>query len=114
MSVASHPVQNVQSSEEAASESDNAPLGFLMFRCPGCDQMHGVKYSAGGAEPGYPYTWNGDALLPTFTPDIYAEDSTAGPPYVCHMHVENGVIYFHTDSLHALAGRTMLLPVFIT
>lgn len=62
--------------------------GMLMFWCPGCDGVHGVRHSPGG------WSWNGD------------------PPVEkrCHSWVTEGRIEFLADCTHSMAGQTVDLP----
>lgn len=93
--------------------------GGLLFFCPGCKAVHGVKVGA-GAGPHWGYNGNPDA--PTFTPSVLVTTGRAvnpnfqpepgDPPAVCHSFITDGRIAFLTDSDHALAGQTVDLPPF--
>ncbi len=95
-----------------------------MFKCPGCDDVHGVNLGPGG------WGFNGDNALPTFTPSILVTRNMATPPVtaenmdeykrapwsqtkvkqICHSFVTDGRIQFLNDCTHALAGQTVDLP----
>lgn len=90
------------------------------FFCPGCKEIHGIKYKPHG------WMWNGDKVMPTFSPsvlvtgtvpltDLEAAKVMAGEviepkPMRCHSFVRGGQIEFLSDCTHALAGRTVVLP----
>lgn len=97
----------------------------LLFRCPGCDELHVVQHGAGDG-PRWGYNGNPDA--PTFTPSILVRGTVpitddqrdrimAGEkiepvPRVCHSFVTDGRIQFLGDCTHGLAGQTVELPDF--
>jgi hypothetical protein len=75
----------------------------LHFWCPGCDQVHGIRYA--NPTPGPDWGWNGDLESPTITPSVLVE---GGPDEIrCHSFVTDGQIQFLHDSTHALAGQTV-------
>lgn len=100
----------------------------MLFRCPGCDEAH-IVY----VEPrdGPAWGFNGDLQRPTFTPSILVTWEYGYPPVtaknfseyqrspweqetrkaVCHSFVTDGQIQFLDDCTHALAGKTVPLPV---
>lgn len=107
--------------------------GVLLFRCPGCEEMHQVQVGDG---PGPRWGFNGDYERPTFSPSILvrtghyvpghqpgdgcwctfcAEDDKDGTPGFsckqCHSFVRDGQIQFLADCSHALAGQTVDLPL---
>ena len=104
----------------------------LIFRCPGCEDMHAVPIGDG---PGPRWSWNRDIEKPTFKPSIRLSgvdltekgladmDSwfAAGKPdrvperfeskpSLCHSFVTDGNIEFLNDCTHALVGKTVPLP----
>ena len=101
----------------------------LHFWCPGCDRMHGVGFGEGD---GPRWTWNGDAVKPTFQPSVLVQSGHYIPGHigecwcsyyranpdkkpefkcsVCHSFVVDGKIQFLSDCTHALAGQTVDLP----
>lgn len=96
--------------------------GILMFVCPGCDEVHGIR-----VEGEHAWTWNQSIESPTFTPSILVEQTLYGPgklPFrqydgefpceaakaVCHSFVTDGQIRFLDDCYHKLAGQTVPLP----
>lgn len=112
----------------------SAEGGHLLFRCPGCDELHMIRV-AEGTGPGWGYNGNPDA--PTFTPSVLVTSghyTPGGRPDkgcwctynaakiekgeepsdfkcgVCHSFVTDGRIQFLGDCTHALAGQTVDLP----
>ncbi|AYO80099.1 DUF6527 family protein [Sphingobium yanoikuyae] len=93
--------------------------GGLLFFCPGCRAVHGIKAGAGNG-PRWGYNGNPDA--PTFTPSVLVttgravdpnfKEEPGDPPAICHSFVTDGKIQFLADSTHALAGQTVDLPLF--
>lgn len=107
--------------------------GGLVFMCPGCGDTHQIHHGAG---TGPRWTWNGDAVRPTFSPSVLvrsghyvpgrendgcwctynAEQEAKGEKVsdfkcaVCHSFVKDGRIQFLGDCTHALAGQTAPLP----
>ncbi len=102
-----------------SSKLRKASDGKLMFRCPGCNELHGVAVGGG---PGPRWSWNGDAELPTFSPSILVtwnepsdkeeefDDPAMDRKMICHSFVTDGVIRFLTDCTHALAGTSVEIP----
>jgi len=71
--------------------------------CPACRVLHAFPLRR----------WNGDDEKPTLEPD--ADVSWRGytrliPPGRCHYALRGGVLSFHADCTHALAGRVVELP----
>ena len=107
-----------------ASLADNgtAPGRRVHFRCPGCNDMHGVTVDTPEG-----WGWNGDLERPTFTPSVlvyphtilvdydlegdakYAPENLTATPR-CHSFVTDGRIQFLSDCTHELAGQTVDLP----
>lgn len=96
--------------------------GTLLFVCPGCDEVHGIR-----VEGDHAWTWNKSVELPTFTPSILVTQTLYGPEKlqfrqykgdypceattaVCHSFVTDGKIRFLDDCYHNLAGQTVDLP----
>lgn len=75
----------------------------VWFFCPGCRVHHCIRDDK--------WKFNGDCLLPTFSPSVLVHP-TPTRPYVCHSFVTHGRIQFLSDCGHALAGKTVDLPVF--
>lgn len=80
------------------------------FRCPGCNDIHGVVVDAPDC-----WGWNGNLDRPTFTPSVLvrygnSEPGPLGVRAVCHSFVTDGRIQYLSDSTHALAGQTVDLP----
>ena len=94
----------------------------LHFWCPGCDDVHGIKYAPGDA-----WTWDHNIERPTIggsvlvhpaqrliDPNLDGEALTA-PENVrttplCHSFVVDGKIQFLGDCTHGLVGQTVDLP----
>lgn len=97
-----------------------------MFRCPGCEDVHGVVIET---ENGW--SWNTDLTSPTFAPSVLVRavqwggepepakaatrrarhpNVATGGQTVCHSFVTDGRIQFLGDCTHALAGQTVDLP----
>ena len=101
--------------------------GGLWFRCPGCKEGHLIRHGDG---PGPRWTWNGDALRPTFHPSVLVTREIWSPPvtpenleqwrqapwqqtkvaHICHSFVTDGRMQFLPDCTHELAGQTVDLP----
>lgn len=104
--------------------------GFIIFRCPGCGESHGIN-----TDPAHPneltnakWSWNGSVDAPTFAPSILvrgthqitddehkiimAGGKVTPRDYVCHSFVREGRIEFCSDSTHEHAGKILDLPEF--
>lgn len=87
----------------AFADNGTAPGQRVHFRCPGCDDVHGVTVGWSGG-----WGFNDNLDRPTFTPSVLVQ---GGPnDTVCHSFVTDGRIQFLTDSTHVLAGQTVDLP----
>lgn len=111
--------------------------GLVRFKCPGCDDTHGVYVEP--AKDGTPrpvWGFNGDGDKPTFKPSVLcqffkykfnlgspefkedlrraqeAKTKLSGRDMVCHSFVTDGYIQFLSDCTHELAGKTVPLPDF--
>jgi hypothetical protein len=99
-----------------------APGRWILFRCPGCDDVHGIT-----VENPSGWSWNGDLEHPTFDPSVKVmphktliDDTLEGEALtapanvtttpLCHSFVRDGRIEYLGDCTHALAGRTVDLP----
>lgn len=112
-----------------ASLPDGGTVLFLF--CPGCKDVHGIRVGT----PERPcWTWNGDALKPTFQPSLLCTSGhhVAGQPQPpncrlcnhpevpgqipfcqrCHTFITDGQIQFLADCSHELAGQTVPIPDF--
>lgn len=79
----------------------------LMWRCPGCRDVHAVGVG-GDSASGMGWTWNGSMTAPTFSPSIL-KSGGAGP--TCHSFVRDGMVEFLADCGHELAGQSVrMLP----
>ncbi len=81
-------------------------FGFV-FWCPACKCGHGVWLEYQNEITGSIWVWNGNKILPTFTPSILNKKSG------CHLTVTNGIIDFcHDHPNKEYAGKSMLLQEF--
>jgi hypothetical protein len=91
------------------ASNGTAPGRRVHFRCPGCDDVHGVVVEAPGG-----WGWDGSLERPTFTPSVLVRYEVSPPNQhlstVCHSFVTDGRIQFLGDCTHALAGQTVDLP----
>lgn len=74
----------------------------LKHWCAGCDRPHYInveKKNASGAR----WAWDRNVTLPTFSPSV----NIVGH---CHYTITAGMVTFHGDSAHALAGSVRPLP----
>lgn len=90
---------------------------LMQFHCPGCQAAHMIRMRGRN-----PWTWNGNAEHPTFTPSVLVtwtepsddpalfDDPAHDKRMVCHSFITNGRIQFLPDSTHSLAGHTVDLP----
>lgn len=74
--------------------------------CPGCQERHFIPDS---------WTFNGDIEKPTFTPSVnisanYGPLAKKPGPYCCHYNLTAGVLQYHGDCSHAMAGTSVPLP----
>ena len=82
----------------------NKKTKHVMFRCPGCDDLHVVNDQ---------WEFNGNTDRPTITPSICVMSSVGFPPtpvIACHCWVRDGMITYLMDCTHKFAGKTMILP----
>lgn len=86
------------------------PCYTIWFKCPGCNDQHGIGDS---------WKFNGDYEKPTFSPSFLtwvdpnpraAEGSKYRTGFRCHSFIRNGMIEFCGDCTHALAGQTVAIP----
>jgi len=89
--------------------------------CPGCGEMHSIPRDQR-------WQFNGDLDRPSFRPslrvvrmkkeivdgnwtgNVVRDDAGNIVPHCCHYTVAWGLMHFHPDSTHALAGQTVRLP----
>lgn len=77
---------------------------IVLFWCPACDEAH--PFFINKPSPlGKLWRWDGNVESPTFQPSVRVGE-------VCHFNVTNGMIVFHADSKHLLAGQTVSIPDF--
>lgn len=78
----------------------------MMFYCPGCDHLHGIKVNGEGV------TWdfNNNLEKPTFSPSVRHYVVNDGVEHtLCHYIITDGVINFCGDShAHQLRGNVPL------
>lgn len=104
---------------------------LVTFLCPGCGMQHHIMIGEG---PGPRWGYNGNKVLPTFTPSILVRTGHYAPAWnppscwctyrqehpeadsdlicvTCHSFITDGMIQFLDDCTHPLAGQTVpLLP----
>lgn len=98
---------------------------MLLFSCPGCGEVHGVRVGhPAGPPPGTAphagegplWDWNGDLVEVTLHPSVRVRWTTGeGESLVqhqCHLILRAGVAEFCQDCTHAMAGKQAELPVF--
>lgn len=62
------------------------------------------------------WTFNGDAIRPTFTPSVKCWvnpteiDGVRFPGYICHSMIEDGFVRFLDDCTHEFRNETVQLP----
>ena len=86
-----------------------------IYRCPGCTRVHALGIN--NVDPGRPgWTWNGDTVLPVFSPSVLYGTTRKGQPVVCHSFVgingaPPGSAIFLGDCTEGQAGKVLpLLP----
>ena len=108
--------------------------GWLMFRCPGCNDIHTIVVGDG---PGPRWEWNGNMVRPTFAPSVlctsghysklhkpgdwcwctydaeHPDDPLKFNCERCHSFVRDGQIQFLDDCSHPLKGQTVPLPEWV-
>jgi len=66
------------------------------FHCPACSYGHQFDSR---------WTFSGTLECPTFRPSLRLHGGNG-----CHLNLTAGMIYYHTDSKHGLAGKTVECP----
>lgn len=84
--------------------------GTYVLRCPGCDMYHQI-WVAGAEGRTAHWSFNGDTMLPTFSPSLKVTWNLSKKPRVCHSFIRNGQIQYLDDCTHRLKGQTVDLPV---
>ena len=102
------------------------PEDTLVFRCPGCNELHVVKVAPAGNRWG----WNLSEDMPTFWPSLLLQgyrypgkehdaefraiqaqgsDALFASRFrtVCHSMIQDGKMQFLADCTHALVGQTV-------
>jgi hypothetical protein len=76
------------------------------FYCPGCEHRH-VFYTSGPVM----WTFDGNMEAPTFAPSLLntCPDHPDPKQRRCHLNLTAGVLVFHADCAHDLAGKTVAL-----
>jgi hypothetical protein len=85
---------------------DDTLIGYE-FRCPACKELH-IYYTSGRVA----WQFNGDAERPTFTPSLRNtwDNAEENLHECCHMNLTDGVILYHGDCTHSMAGQSVELP----
>jgi len=81
----------------------NSTGGYtLLFRCPGCDDLHSVNQK---------WDWNGNKEAPTLSPSVLVTYKSEGEIVaICHSFVVDGKFQYLSDCTHKLAGQTVEIP----
>jgi len=83
------------------TSQENTHEGWAI-NCPGCGQVHFFDKR---------WTFNGDYDYPTFSPSHrifhYINKDGSIATTGCHITITNGVVKFHDDCNHDLAGKVM-------
>jgi hypothetical protein len=75
--------------------------GFMHW-CPGCNEAH-VFYTQGNHSA--IWMFDNNVIQPTFNPSMRMLDGS------CHYFLRKGEIQFLNDCTHALAGKTVPIPL---
>lgn len=75
------------------------------FTCPACQYEHSYIIGGDGRDSRPRWTFSGTLEVPTFRPSLRMLSGNK-----CHLTMTNGLIKFHEDSKHALAGQTVPCP----
>jgi hypothetical protein len=67
------------------------------FFCPACRNNHSFETPR--------WTFNGNVDKPTFKPSLRLLNDT--DVILCHLNLTDGLIFFHGDCPHDLAGKTV-------
>jgi hypothetical protein len=100
----------------------------VQFWCPGCDDDHQVVLEGPNK-----WEWNGDFILPTFSPSIKVEKvrttkdehgrwnggwvlnaNNESIDEICHSYVRDGMIEYLGDCTHALVNTTVRISEWYT
>lgn len=78
---------------------------FVWFWCPGCKEAHCFRIKSPTMETNEGPIWAFDYNYekPSFTPSLLL-------PGKCHVSLRQGMLVYHADSAHELAGQTVELP----
>lgn len=88
----------------------------LLYGCPGCKTAHGFAIHDVPVAGVKAWGFNGNTDAPTLSPSVKIqmgihEDRTTDFDFVCHHFVRDGRIEYCSDCTHALAGKTVDLPI---
>lgn len=81
----------------------------VAFWCPGCGSAHGVPIEGANA-----WQFNGDVETPTIKPSIKITRLKKGSDEheaECHLNLTDGLIHYHADCLHTLAGQIVQMAL---
>ena len=90
--------------------------------CPGCEEMHVIWTARVGDHGINSWQFDGNLDAPTFSPSVRVtyngpdagqmrEGGHRAPHACCHYFLRAGQLQFCGDSTHALAGKTLPLPL---
>ena len=84
--------------------------GFLSHYCPACFDMHTIHIDQPN-ESGCQWQWDGNIVIPTFSPSIRIETKKDRRIIsCCHYALIAGRLWFLPDCTHALKDVKMQLP----
>ncbi len=79
--------------------NDIKNYGWMMF-CEGCNMHHRIPET---------WTFNNDYEKPTFTPSVKHTTPLPDGDFICHYNITNGMVIYHNDCTHHLAGKTVTM-----
>lgn len=95
------------------------------FWCGGCETHHYFRTKAAKDEKCPIWDFDGNVIFPTFSPSLIVKytDHTKcvpnqncdlpnckGQPFICHLHLQNGILKYLGDCTHKLKGMNVPLP----
>jgi hypothetical protein len=84
-------------------------LGVMLHWCPACNRPHEIHMRGSSQQRRLRWDWNDNTARPTFWPALLVE---RGDGAVCHYQIADGRIQFEEDCTHAMAGKSVPLPIY--